>query len=104
MVWSCSEVVWALFSALKVPVLGVFLARKVDIWPLKSKFYGKIWPSERVILTILEAKKVVFGLFESCFGDAHKLILSHFPLLWGPAVALNEKKPKVFDLRRKIPA
>ena len=26
-----------------------------------------------------------------------KLILSDFPLLWGPAVALNEKKPEVFD-------
>ena len=26
-----------------------------------------------------------------------KLILSDFPLLWGPAVALNKKKPKVFD-------
>ena len=51
--WRCSEVVWALFSALKCPLLAVFSARKVDIWPLKSKFWVKIWPPERVILTIL---------------------------------------------------
>ena len=57
----------------------------------------KMTLSEGQILTILEAKKVVFGLFESCFGDVQKLILSDFPLLWGPAAALNKKKPKVFD-------
>ena len=36
-------------------------------------------------------------VFESWFGVVQKLIISDFPLLWGPAVALNEKKPKVFD-------
>ena len=38
---SCLESVWALFSALKGPLLGVFSAPKVDKWPLKSKFSVK---------------------------------------------------------------
>ena len=36
--WSCSGSVWALFSALKGPLFGVFLGRMVDILLLKSKF------------------------------------------------------------------
>ena len=66
--------------------LGVFLAQKIDIWPLKSKFLVKIWPSERVILTIfrvaktrfLEFLKVGLELFRSCLGIVFGLIRSTF--------------------------
>ena len=61
--------------ALKDVLLCVFSAPKVDIGPLKSKLLVKNWPSERVILTILGAKKVVFWtlevvleMFRSCLG------------------------------------
>ena len=37
LVWSCSELFKALFSALKGPILVLFSAWKFDIWPLKSK-------------------------------------------------------------------
>ena len=72
--WRCSEVVWALFSALKCPLLAVFSARKVDIWPLKSKFWVKNWPSDRVILTVLRAKKVVFWTFWKLFWRCSEVI------------------------------
>ena len=101
LVWSCSEVVWVSFWALKAQLSAVYLALKVKVTLLDVLvFTEKYWES------FLDTKQrgstqglleLFFGLFESCFGDAHKLILSHFPLLWGPAVALNEKKPKVFD-------
>ena len=48
-------------------------------------------------MAIFGVKNPFSSLFESCSGVVQKLILSDFPLLWGPAVGLNEKKPKVFD-------
>ena len=48
-------------------------------------------------MAIFGVKNPFSSLFESCSGVVQKLILRDFPLLWGPAVALNEKKPKVFD-------
>ena len=74
MFWSCSEVVWALFLALKCPILGAFSARKVDIRPLKSKFRVKFWPSERAILTIFGAKKVVFWTFSKLFWSGSGVV------------------------------
>ena len=41
--WSCLGSVWALFSTLKGPLLGVFSARKVDKWPRKSRFFVEIF-------------------------------------------------------------
>ena len=76
--WSCLGSVWALFSTLKGPLLGVFSTRKVDIWPLKSKFYVKNWPSERVILTIFGDKKLFFGLFEIGFGVFQEFFMHYF--------------------------
>ena len=84
LVLSYSEVVWALFSALKGPILVMFLARKVDIWPLKSKFMVKIWPSESVILTILGLKKVVLWSFWKMFWRSSEVVWASFWALNGP--------------------
>ena len=43
---------FGIISASKSSHWSIFLARKVDLWPLKSKFYVKFWPSEGVILNI----------------------------------------------------
>ena len=75
--WSCLGCVWALFSALKGLLLGVFWASKVDKWAWKLRFCVKIlliladlrghfWPFWGV-------KKVDFWtfskLFWSCLGS-----------------------------------
>ena len=111
--WSCSRSVWALLLALKGQVFGVFSARKVDKWPLKSKFQVKFWPSERVILGYCRVKKQVFWNFQkwyrNCSGSVWASLLAlkcslyvvfsaqmvdtwqPSSLLWGLAVALNNK-------------
>ena len=46
---------------------------------------GSFWPFSG-------SKKSFSGLFESWFGVVQKSIVSDFPLLWGPAVALTREK------------
>ena len=108
---SCLGSVWALFSTLKCPLLGVFSARKIDKWPRKSRFWVKILPTLAVLRghfwPFSGLKKSFSGLFQSCFGVVWEvfghccrpqarfwLYLSHFlysllpipvTLLWGPA-------------------
>ena len=50
---------------LKMCTFSSFLARKVDILPLKSKVYVKFWPAERVILTIFRVKKPASSVYMS---------------------------------------
>ena len=58
--WSWLEVVYTLFFAFKGTLSSVFSAQKVDKLPLKSKYEVKIWPSDKVILTIVGVKKGAF--------------------------------------------
>ena len=60
---SCSGSVQALLSDLKGPLLGVFSARKVDKWPLKSKFLVKFCPLRGSILGYFGVKKHGFRTF-----------------------------------------
>ena len=70
--WIFLGSVWALFSTLKGPLLGVILALKVDKLPRYSRFLvknlvilaklrGPFWPFSG-------SKKSFSGLFQSCFG------------------------------------
>ena len=94
LVWSCSEVVWASFWALKATLSGVCLAQKVDIWPLKSKFDVKFWPSEKVILIIFRVKQAVFWGF-------WKLVWSCSEVVWASFLAVKAQFSGVF-LARKV--
>ena len=97
---------------LKRPTFSCFLAQKVDIWPLKSKSYVKIWASERVILTIFRVKKPVFWTFWKLVWSSSEVVWASFlalkatlstphPLLWGPAEALPREKTGGFWFDRK---
>ena len=65
LVWRCSEVVYALFLALKDPFSCVFLARKVDTWPLNKGHFDHFQGQKTRFLGFL---KVVLEMFRSCLG------------------------------------
>ena len=102
--WSWSRIVRALFLDLKGPLLGVFSARKVDIWPLNQSFGSNFGPLRGSFWPFWGPKKSFFWLFESWFGSCSEVVWASFlaskatfstpyPFLWGPAEALPREKP-----------
>ena len=72
--WRLSEVVWALFSTLNAPSFVVFSARKVGIWPPKTRNVGANFSLlRRPFRPFSCPKKWFLEHFESCFGVFQKL-------------------------------
>ena len=72
--WRLSEVVWALFSTLIAPSFVVFSARKVGIWPPKTRNVGANFSLlRRPFRPFSCPKKWFLEHFESCFGVFQKL-------------------------------
>ena len=67
-----------IISGHKSPIFTCIISSKVDIWPIKSKFYIKFLRSERVILIIFRVKKTIFWSFWKLFSSCTKVVLLLF--------------------------
>ena len=71
---SCLGVIFGL----KMPTFSCIFSSKGRYMTSKIKFWVKIWPSERVILTILGSKKVIFWTFWKLFWSCSEVVWELF--------------------------